>query len=217
VVAELPELLEAAKHPRAKYSPGTIPGWPACTCSRTQLVALSIGRSRNVYHRLAQHTRESSSHVSASFVFNIAKREAVGLGIDIVEFREELIARDDFTSSSSRSAWSRKCRSSLPPRNTRTSAPSSRCTPPTRSGLRSTTASKRPELARVGDNAIARLGASFSPEAGRTARLCRTPAPPTQRARLTAATPAAVTRIRTPSTLILRWKGEAAETLRGDE
>jgi hypothetical protein len=34
--------------------------------------------------------------VAASFAFNIAKQEADGLGIDIVGFRQELVARADF-------------------------------------------------------------------------------------------------------------------------
>lgn len=101
VVAELPALLErlltSPKRPRAEHSPATIPKLAGVYLfSDAAARPVYVGQSRNLSNRLAQHTRESSSHVSASFAFNIAKREAAGLGINIVEFRKALVARDDF-------------------------------------------------------------------------------------------------------------------------
>jgi hypothetical protein len=93
----LERLLDSPKHPRAEHPPGTVPKQPGVYLfSDLAGRPIYVGQTRNLYNRLAQHTRESSSHVSASFAFNIAKREAGGLGIDIVGFRDELVARADF-------------------------------------------------------------------------------------------------------------------------
>jgi hypothetical protein len=97
-LAELLErLLDSPKHTRVEHPLGTIPRKPGvylfCDAAGQPVY---VGQSRNIYNRLAQQTRDSSSHVTASFAFNIARREAAGLGIDIVGFREELVARDDF-------------------------------------------------------------------------------------------------------------------------
>jgi hypothetical protein len=95
--ALLEDLLDAPKLVRAEHPRGTVPKRPGVYLfSDAAGKPIYVGQSRNIYARLAQHTRESSSHVSASFAFRIAKREAEGLGINIAGFRDELVARDDF-------------------------------------------------------------------------------------------------------------------------
>lgn len=101
VVSKLPELLarllSCPMLPRSEHPRGTIPGQPGVYLfSDAAGRPIYVGQSRHIYNRLAQHTRDSSTHVAASFAFNIAKREAAGLGIDIVGFREDLVARADF-------------------------------------------------------------------------------------------------------------------------
>lgn len=95
--ALLHRLLTAHRSARADHQPGSIPKKPGVYLfSDAKGNPVYVGQSRNLYNRLAQHTRASSNHVSASFAFNIAKREAEGLGIDIAGFREDLVARADF-------------------------------------------------------------------------------------------------------------------------
>jgi hypothetical protein len=101
VASRLPELLDrlldSPKRPRERTPGGDHPrGAGVYLFSDAAGRPIYVGQSRNLYNCLAQPTRLSSSHVAASFAFNIAKREAQGLGIDVVGFREMLVARADF-------------------------------------------------------------------------------------------------------------------------
>jgi len=55
-----------------------------------------VGRSNRLKHRLLEHSRPSSSHNSAPFAFNIAKKNAKNIGIDINISRNSLIINPDF-------------------------------------------------------------------------------------------------------------------------
>jgi hypothetical protein len=95
--ALLERLLDAPKHPRAEHPPGSIPETPGVYLfSDATGKPIYVGQSRNLRARLAQHCRPSSPENAASFAFNIAKREAEGLSIDITGFRRELSKRPDF-------------------------------------------------------------------------------------------------------------------------
>lgn len=48
------------------------------------------GRTQNMRRRLNQHCQPSSGHNSATFAFNIAKREAIKAGINISLTRKQL-------------------------------------------------------------------------------------------------------------------------------
>lgn len=56
-----------------------------------------IGRSNNVKQRIGLHYRPSSGHTSATFAFNIAKREAIKEGINTNVTRKQLEADPTFT------------------------------------------------------------------------------------------------------------------------
>jgi hypothetical protein len=67
----------------------------ACICSQTR--PIYVGQTRNIRVRLGEHCRPGSPENSASFAFNIAKREATGRAIDIAGFnRKDLSIRPDF-------------------------------------------------------------------------------------------------------------------------
>ena len=55
------------------------------------------GRSNNVKQRISEHCRPSSGHTSATFAFNMAKREAIKEGININVTRSKLQADPAFT------------------------------------------------------------------------------------------------------------------------
>jgi hypothetical protein len=49
-----------------------------------------VGRTNNMSHRLQQHCNPSSGHTSATFAFNIAKREAIKRGMNVQLTRSRL-------------------------------------------------------------------------------------------------------------------------------
>jgi hypothetical protein len=93
----LDRLLDSPTHARADHQRDTIPKEPGVYLfSDAAGRPIYVGQSRNLYSRLAQHTRESSTHLAASFAFNIARREAKSLGIDVSGSRGAMVARADF-------------------------------------------------------------------------------------------------------------------------
>ena len=93
----LDRLLDAPKHPRGEHPPGSIPNQPGVYLfSDAAGKPIYVGQSRNIQSRLAQHCRPGSPENAASFAFNIAKRRAEGLSIDITGYRKELSARPEF-------------------------------------------------------------------------------------------------------------------------
>lgn len=58
-----------------------------------------VGRTRDLSRRWADHTRPSSSINSASFAFNIAKREAAALGVNVAISRSRLVANSSFAAA----------------------------------------------------------------------------------------------------------------------
>lgn len=49
-----------------------------------------VGRSNRLKNRLLEHSRQSSTHNSAPFAFNLAKEEAAGRGVDTSSARNQL-------------------------------------------------------------------------------------------------------------------------------
>jgi hypothetical protein len=93
--ALLDRLLDSPKHPRAEHK--SIPKAPGVYLFLdAKGKPIYVGQSRNIRGRLAQHCRASSPENAASFAFNIAKRNAEGLSVDISGFRKELSKRTDF-------------------------------------------------------------------------------------------------------------------------
>ncbi len=58
--------------------------------------AVYVGRSNRLRKRLLEHSRQGSTHNSASFAFNLAKKEAEKLMINIDKKRSELEADGTF-------------------------------------------------------------------------------------------------------------------------
>jgi hypothetical protein len=93
----LDRLLAAPRQPRAEHPRGTIPAQPGLYLFSDEAgKPIYVGQTRNLRRRLAQHCSEGSSHVSASFAYNIAKKTAVDAGVDITGYRGDLVARADF-------------------------------------------------------------------------------------------------------------------------
>ena len=59
--------------------------------------AIYTGRTNNMKRRLSQHCNPSSGHNSATFAFNIAKREASKAGIDVSVTRSQLEKNSRFS------------------------------------------------------------------------------------------------------------------------
>lgn len=56
-----------------------------------------VGRSRRLKTRLREHSQQSSGHTSATFAFNLAKKRAKELGIEINKRRKDLQDDHDFS------------------------------------------------------------------------------------------------------------------------
>lgn len=65
-----------------------------------------VGRSNRLRDRLLQHSRQSSTHNSATFAFNLAKERAARRGIDTSQARNQLerdpVFKDLFTQAKKR-------------------------------------------------------------------------------------------------------------------
>ena len=65
-----------------------------------------VGRSNRLGNRLLEHSRQSSTHNSAPFAFNLAKEEAARRGVDPSQARNQLekdpVFRDLFTQAKRR-------------------------------------------------------------------------------------------------------------------
>lgn len=57
---------------------------------------LYVGQTRNFNQRFGQHTRPSSTHLSAPFAFAIARRQSAERGLAIESTRAALAAEPDF-------------------------------------------------------------------------------------------------------------------------
>jgi len=56
-----------------------------------------VGRTNNMRQRLQQHCNPSSGHNSATFAFNMAKREAIKQGMNVKRSRSQLEADPAFS------------------------------------------------------------------------------------------------------------------------
>lgn len=94
----LDRLLAAPKHPRAEHPQRSVPAQPGVYLfSDAAGKPIYVGQTRNIRTRLGDHCRPSSPENSASFAFNIAKREAEHRSIGIAGFnRKALSVRPDF-------------------------------------------------------------------------------------------------------------------------
>ncbi len=93
----LDRLLAAPRHRRSERAPGSIPAKAGLYLfSDVEGKPIYVGQGRNIRARLAQHCRESSTHLAASFAFNIAKRTVANAGVDIAGYRDDLVARAEF-------------------------------------------------------------------------------------------------------------------------
>lgn len=55
-----------------------------------------VGRTNRMRNRLKEHGRQSSGHNKAPFAFNIAKKEAIRLGLNVGLSRSDLENNPDF-------------------------------------------------------------------------------------------------------------------------
>lgn len=55
-----------------------------------------LGQSRNLQRRLRQHTSPASTHDQAPFAFNLARRKAEQLSLQVVGTRKQLADDPDF-------------------------------------------------------------------------------------------------------------------------
>jgi hypothetical protein len=90
-------LLGAERKPRDEYGRAFIPEEPGVYLfSGADGVPIYVGQTRNLRERIGQHCRPGSPQNHASLAFNIAKKTAAGAEVDIVGFRAEVAAREDF-------------------------------------------------------------------------------------------------------------------------
>jgi hypothetical protein len=84
VASQLPELLDrllnAPAHPRAGHPQGSVPSAPSIYLFWADGRPVYVGQTRKLRDRLRQHCIPSSSDLSASFAWNLAKREASRTG-----------------------------------------------------------------------------------------------------------------------------------------
>jgi len=93
----LDRLLAAPKHPRAEHQRGSIPDRPGVYLfSSADGWPVYVGQSRRVRTRLAEHCRENADHNSASFAYNIAKKNAMKADIILAGSRAEVSVHADF-------------------------------------------------------------------------------------------------------------------------
>jgi hypothetical protein len=91
----LDELWEAPGTARLDHRP-RIPKKPGLYLFLEDGKPVYVGQSRNLRQRLASHCRKSSGHNSASFAFNIARRELEAKGVDLPGSREKVEKLDVF-------------------------------------------------------------------------------------------------------------------------
>jgi hypothetical protein len=82
----------APRHPSLSHT--TVPKVPGIYLFSEYGAPIYVGQSRNLRNPL--HTGEKSSHISASFAYNIAKGEAATAGINVKRTREQLSSDPEF-------------------------------------------------------------------------------------------------------------------------
>jgi hypothetical protein len=96
VASQMPELLDrllhAPAHPRAEHPEGSVPRASGVYLFWADGKPIYVGQTRKLRDRLRQHCIPSSTDLSASFAWNLAKREASRDGIDTCRRRAALMA-----------------------------------------------------------------------------------------------------------------------------
>ena len=99
IVDKLPNLLEQLKNSPSKNRAtlGTPPKKGIYVFYENEC-PVYVGRSNRIKERLQEHSRLSSTHTSATFAFNLAKKAAIEKGIDVNKARV-LLEKDSAFSS----------------------------------------------------------------------------------------------------------------------
>jgi hypothetical protein len=100
VASQLPKLLDrllkAPAHPRAGHPQGSVPRAPGIYLFWANGKPIYVGQTRKLRDRLRQHCIPSSTDLSASFAWNLAKREASRAGRDTRRRRAAAMADAEF-------------------------------------------------------------------------------------------------------------------------
>jgi hypothetical protein len=100
VASQLPELLDrllkAPAHPRAGHPQGSVPRAPGIYPFWADGKPIYVGQTRKLRDRLRQHCIPSSTDLSASFAWKLAKRETSRAGRDTRRRRAALMTDAKF-------------------------------------------------------------------------------------------------------------------------
>jgi hypothetical protein len=98
VAADLPRLLDlllaAEAAPVAQHE--VIPNTPGVYLFSEQSKPIYVGQTRKLRERLGNHTNPLGKNNQATFAFLVAKAEARNAGVDIMQFRAQLEADQQF-------------------------------------------------------------------------------------------------------------------------